>query len=492
MSLYFLNYFSKLMPTFQREAISDLHYKLTATLAPSDYEAEFTTQLEKYRKEAAIKGFRKGKTPASVVRKMFGKSVLADILNKKLQEAIPAYSREENLDLVGGPIPSDENDTIALDSKELKEYNFIFEIGVAPEFDIQGAGPDAEYERLDVIASEERINEHFDGLRKENTRQVAVTENVGEDGEVRLGVTELEGDAPRENGIVSGFSIQVKQIKDAALRAQVLAAKTGDKLRITDIFEAFDITDAQVRSRLLQTDEEDNSNIHPAFEAVVEELYHIEPAPLDEEFFQYAFGEDTDVTTEAEAKARIKKDIEEYLAGSSRALLHAQIRDRIMELNQFPLPEAFLRKWLLYSNEEMTEEEVESKFDSIARSFRWSIISQRLAKRFEIKVSEEELQQYFVNQVRQMLGGYAGLGDSFLHSMAQRLMEREESVMEAYEDIYIAKMLAAVATEVKQAGKPVTEEELQQAVQAFNAKHKPQQPESHGDADIVDAEEVQP
>lgn len=480
------------MPTFQREAISDLHYKLTATLAPSDYEAEFNAQLEKYRKEAAIKGFRKGKTPASVVRKMFGKSVLADILNKKLQEAIPAYSREQNLDLLGGPIPSDENDTIALDSKELKAYSFIFEIGVAPEFDIQGTGPDAEYERLDVIASEERINEHIDGLRQENTRQIAVTENVGEDGEVRLSVTELEGDAPRENGIVSGFSIQVKQIKDEALRAQVLAAKTGDKLRIANIFEAFDIADSQVRSRLLQTDEEDNSNIHPAFEAVVEELYHIVPAPLDEAFFQYAFGEDTDITTEAEARERIKKDIEEYLAGSSQSLLRAQVRDRIMELNQFPLPETFLKKWLLYSNEEMTEDEVESKFDSIAKSFRWSIISQRLAKRFEIQVSEEELQQYFVNQVRQMLGGYPGLGDNFLYSMAQRLMEREESVMEAYEEIFATKMLAAVAGEVTQVGKPVAEEELQQAVQAFNAKHKPPHTDPEVDADMVDAEEVQP
>lgn len=480
------------MPTFQREAISDLHYKLTATLAPSDYEAEFNTQLEKYRKEAAIKGFRKGKTPASVVRKMFGKSVLADILNKKLQEAIPAYSREQNLDLVGGPIPSDENDTIALDSKELKEYSFIFEIGIAPEFDIQGAGPDAEYERLDVVASEERINEHLEGLRQEDTRQTAVTENVSENGEVRFSVTELDGDGPRENGIVSNFSVIIPQIKDEALRAQVLAAKTGDKLSIANIFEAFDMPGHQVMSRLLQTHEEDISKINPAFEATVEALYNREPAPLDEVFFQFAFGEDTDVTTEAEAKARIKKDIEDYLAGSSRSLLHAQIRDRIMELNQFPLPEAFLKKWLLYSNEEMTEEEMESKFDSIAKSFRWSIISQRLAKRFEIKVSEEELQQYFINQVRQMLGGYAGLGDSFLHSMAQRLMEREESVMEAYEDIYIAKMLAAIAGEVKQVGKPVTEEELQQAVQAYNAKNKAQQTESDDDADLVDAEEVQP
>lgn len=480
------------MPTFQREAISDLHFKLTATLAPSDYETEFHTQLEKYRKEAAIKGFRKGKTPASVVRKMFGKSVLADILNKKLQEAIPAYVREQHLDMLGGPIPSDENDAIALDAKELKEYSFIFEIGVAPEFDIQGTGPDAEYERLDVIASEERINEHLEGLRNEDLRAVAVTENVSENGEARLRFTELDGDAPRENGIVTSFFVQVKDINNDALHDQILAAKIGDTLQIADIFEDLNENSALVRNQLLQSHDDNGIQINPGFEAVVEELNSREPAPFDEEFFQYAFGEDTDVTTEAEAKARIKKDIEEYLAGVSQSLLRSQVRDRIMELNQFPLPEAFLKKWLLYSNEEMTEEDVESQFDSIAKSFRWSIISQRLAKRFEIKVSEEEVQQYFINQVRQMLGGYAGLGDSFILSMAQRLMEREESVMEAYEDIYITKMLAAVAGEVKQVGRPVTEEELQQAVQAYNAKHKSQQPESDEDADIVDAEEVQP
>jgi trigger factor len=478
------------MPTFQREAISDLHFKLTANLAPSDYEAEYNTQLEKYRKEAAIKGFRKGKTPVSVVRKMFGKSVLADILNKKLQEAIPAYSRENDLNMLGGPIPSDENDTIALDSKELKEYSFIFEVGIAPDFEIQGVGPEAEYERLDVIVSEERIHEHIEGLRKEDSRSVSVNENVGEDGDVRLSVTEMKGEAPRENGISTSFSVTISQIKDEALRDQVLAAKTGDTLHITNIFESFHMPADRVQQELLQNHEEDLSEIEPTFEAVVEELYSKEPAPLDEEFFNFAFGEGHDVTTEQEAKDLIKKDLEGYLANSAQSLLHAQVRERIMEINEFPLPEEFLKKWLLYSNEELTEQEVEDQFDSIAKSFRWNVLRNRLIEKYKVQVSEEEIQFYFMNKVRQMLGGYAGLGDSFIQSMAQRLMEREESVMEAYDEIYISKMLAAVAREVKQVGRSVTEEEFQHIVQAFNAKHKPQQPEPDDNADLVDAEEV--
>jgi len=479
------------MPTFQREAISDLHFKLTATLAPSDYEAEYNTQLEKYRKEAAIKGFRKGKTPVSVVRKMFGKSVLADILNKKLQEALPVYAQDNNLDMLGGPIPSDENDTIALDSKELKEYSFIFEIGVAPDIEIQGVGPAAEYERLDVIVSEERINEHLEGLREENSRSVLVTENVSEDGEVRLSVTEIEGDEPRENGISTSFSVRISEIKDEALRAQVLAAKTGDILQIANIFEAFDLSADQVQQELLQTDEEDISKINPTFQAVVTELYSRQPAPFDEEFFNYAFGEGHGVTTEQEAKDLIKKDLEGYLANSAQSLLRAQIRERIMEANEFALPEEFLKKWLLYSNEELTEEEVEEQFDGISRSFRWNVLRGRLAKQYEVNVSEQELQNYFINKVRQMLGGYSGLGESFLQSMAQRLMEREESVIEAYDEIYVSKLLAAVAGEVKQVGRSVTEDEFQDIVQAFNAKHKPQQPEPDEDTDLVDAEEVQ-
>jgi trigger factor len=479
------------MPTFQREAISDLHFKLTATLAPSDYEAEYNTQLEKYRKEAAIKGFRKGKTPVSVVRKMFGKSVLADILNKKLQEAIPAYSRENDLDMLGGPIPSDENDTIALDSKELKEYSFIFEVGVAPSFDIQGTGPEAEYERLDVIVSENRINEHLEGLRKENSRKVRVDDNVNEDGEVRLNATELEGEAPRENGISTSFSVGIQQIKDEALRAQVLAAKTGDTLQIPNIFEAFHMPADRVLQELLQSHEEDTSKINPAFAAVVEELFSEEPAPLDEEFFAFAFGDDIAVSNEEDAKNLIKKDLEDYFAGSAQSLLRAQIRERITELNEFALPEGFPKKWLLYSNEELTEEEVEAQFDAIAKTFRWNVLKGRLAKQHEVNVSEQELQNYFMNKVRQMLGGYAGLGESFLQSMAQRLMEREESVMEAYDEIYVTKLLAAVAGQVSLVSKPVTEEELQQAVQAFNAKYKPLT-EQEEDADLVEAEDVQP
>ncbi len=459
------------MPTFHREDISPLHFILSATLAPSDYEPDFDAELGKYRKQAALKGFRKGKTPAAVLRKMFGKSVLADVLNNKLQRAIAEYVRQNNLDMLGGPIPSDENDEIAIDIREMKEYTFKFEIGVAPEFEIAGAGPESTYSRYAVDITDDMVEQELRYIREQNPREEAVEENFLDNDIIQFEVAELDGDAPRENGLTSSFEASPAQIIDEALRVQVMSAKKGDTLRV-NMFNAFDVDEKVLFHNWLGLAEINRDDIGEWFQATILSATRAEPAELNQEFFDALFGPGK-VSTEAEAQEQLRKDLEQMYLRPANSLMFVEIRERLLAENQFPLPEAFLKKWMAYNNEDMEAEAIEAGFDKFLEGLRWNLMRNKLADQLGVEVNDEELEEHFRRRVRGYFGANPYINEDFIADMARRLMEREEGVREAYDEIFTDKLFYAIAGQVNITPKPISKEAFDVEMEAARQRYQP-------------------
>lgn len=475
------------MPTFQKEDIDSLHFILSATLAPSDYEPDFKAELAKYRKQASLKGFRKGKTPDSVLRKMFGKSVLADVLNKKLNTVIEEYIRQNDLNVLGGPVPADDNDRIELDTREMQEYTFRYEMGIAPEFEVKGAGAESTYRRYAVDVSDAMIDEELQKLRAEDERESEVEEGFLENDLLYFQIAELEGDAIRENGLNSHFAAQPIQIKDEALRAKVLAAKKGDTLRF-NIFTAFDVEEEKILKDWLHTDPEHKGDVNEWFEAVIERAERNEPAPLDQAFFDFIFGEGK-VSNEAEARELLRQDLEKMYLKPANSLMFIDIRDRIQEETSLALPENFLKKWLAYSDEEISEQEIEQRFESFINGTRWSLIRNKIARQLDISVEEEELVGFFRNRVRGYFGRTPYINEDFIDDMARRLMENEESLRSAYEDIFTDKIFHALAAQVSIEPVPVTKEEFENVLEERRKSLEPAQPPA-ADTEMAEVETI--
>lgn len=471
------------MPTFQREDLTDLNFILSVNITPADYETEFDAELGKYRKQASLKGFRKGKTPASVLRKMFGKSVLAEILNKKIQQSVDEYVKEQNINMLGGPIPTDDNDALDINTSQLQDYSFKFEIGFAPDFDIIGAGPESEYQRYAVTVSDDMLNEQVSYLRDALSKATDISSGFEEKDLLELSVVELDGDVPHAEPVEAKFSVKINEVKDETLRKALLGSSTGDTHRI-NIFEAFEADEDTIRNRWLKLNDESRQDPGPWFSAVITAATRFEPADLDEAFFNQAFGDDV-VHNETEMYDFLRNSMEKQYLEPANTMMYVDMRKRIIEQTSINLPDAFLKKWLAYSNEDISPEAIDEGFSSFTENLRWTLIRSKLTRDLNVTVTEHDMLDYFKQRVRGYFGGNSPyITEDFLNDMARRMMENQENSRDAYEEILTEKVFRAAGEKVSITSIPISKDEFNQKFQELRDSIKPENaPEQEEDAE---------
>ena len=300
------------MPKVERKDIDNLNAVLTVTLEKSEYEPKFKAELKKYRKQANMKGFRKGRTPISVLKKMYGQSVLAEIINEMLQKELNEYLNAQEFRILGQPLPSEEQKQQDIDVKSLDDYEFKFDLGISPEFEVEGADEEATYEKMVVEVSEEKIEEDLQAARKRHGERESVEDDTVKDNDmVKFKAIELEGDAPKEEGIETEFSLLISDNTDEALKEELKDKKAGDSIRfkLSELEEGRD--EEYIRKYYLNLEEGDEREFNDTFEATIEEVSRIAPAELNQEFFDQAFGEGN-VSSEEEAREQLRDQMAQF------------------------------------------------------------------------------------------------------------------------------------------------------------------------------------
>lgn len=443
-----------------REDIDNLNAVLTVTIAQDEYEPKFKQQLKKYRDQAQIKGFRKGKTPNSVLKKMFGKNILADIVNEMIQEKMVSYLREEELNLLGQPLPSDKQEEVEFDLKNLQDYIFKFDIGLAPDFEVQGLDESNTFEKYKVTPKEEDITSDLENARKRMGEMIHSEDNISAEDLVKFKAQELDNEAIKTTGITAEFSVPVEKMT-AAAKEKVLAAKVGDTFHYPlDEIEA-EIDATYVKKYYLDLEDEEAealSNLN--FHLTIEDATHVEPAEMNEAFFQQVFNNE-EVKTEEQARAEIAKNIEKYYNNQADALLYRDFQERLLEMNDLQLPGDFLKRWILSSNENATPQGVDAEFAAFTKNLQWSLITEKIAQAADIQVSQEELMAALKNRVMGYLQGNPGLGDEFVQMMVSRLMQDEQQVRQVQDEIMAEKLHDAIAEKVTITPKEVSADDFE-------------------------------
>lgn len=451
------------MPNIVREDIDNLNAVLTVTLEKAAYEPKFKSELNKYRKEASMKGFRKGKTPISVLKKMFGKSALAEVINKMLQEELSTYIDKESLSLLGQPIPSEDQEPIDFDVRDLNDYVFKFDVGLAPEFELEGISEDNTFEKYQVEVTEDLIDKDLNDARKRTGQRIHPEENIEEEDVLTLAVKELEGEAVKEGGLESEFSVSPKDIFDEATREAILSKKKEDVLPI-NIFKLEKEGDEQyVKRYYLKLEGEEEVEFNELFEATIKEVTRQEIAPLDQDFFDKAFGQGA-VSSEEEARAKIKGNLEQYYNRQAESLLFRDFQDSLIEKNILSLPDAFLKRWMLTTNENTTAQQIDQQYDSFTKNLQWELIKGKLAKQFDIKIDDNDVLENMKKKVRSYFGGAQNLPDDLITSSAQRLMEDEQQVRQAYDEVISDKLFDVVNEKVSVKSKSIDVESFDEII----------------------------
>ncbi len=379
------------MPKVVSEELSSQQIRLTVTIDKKDYEARFREELKKHRKEGNFRGFRKGKVPESWLRKVFGKSVLAEVVNDLLNKEVDDFlKKEEKYIYVGRPLPVDDTNKPDFDARELKDYVFHFDLGVVPHFEVQGLSKETIVEYYVPEISQETLEDEWKSLRRFYGKQVDLDRIEDEECYFHLHLQELEGDVVKEGGVDVTLPFGLVAFNEEWKKE--LLGKSKDETFIIEVFEAFIHEEGTIKQFILGVEEE--SEVGERFLGQITKIYRQVPAELNEEFFKKAFP-DKEVKDEAEAREVLLEVLREDSKSQSGYLFIRALKKKLIDANRahLELPREYLKRFLKDTFQGLKDhEDLEGPaFKHFEEDVRWDVLSSQIQKLYGLKLEGEEI-----------------------------------------------------------------------------------------------------
>ncbi len=430
---------------------------LKVEIGEDDYSKNVENAIKDLQKKAQMPGFRPGKVPVGLVKKLHGKNVLAEQVNKLIAEAIYDYIKEKDLKILGNPIPvREKNDAVDWDNQ--KEFEFHYLLGFAPDIDLELSDKiKVEYHKIKV--DDKTIDEQIQNLRQQYGK-IINPEEIGDQDSVFGELIQMENsEKVAEEPVTNKGTVYIKDIKDEEIKAKFLSKKLNDQI-VFDINKAFE-SKAKAAS-VAGVNEDELPGEGTLFRFTVETISRIEPAELNEEFFKKVFP-DEEIKAEEELREKVRSEIsKQYQMEVDRHFKNEAI-EKLLKKADIKLPEEFIKKWLLESNkEELTEEKIEAEFDKYADSLRWQLLESKIVEDHNLKVSEEEikdhLREYVKAQLRQY--GQSNPEEQMIESFVKNIMEKKEEVQKVSEKLMEDKLIDLFKNTLKLKEKQVTFDEF--------------------------------
>lgn len=440
----------------KKESIDDLNAVITVEVARDDYEEKVNDVLKDYKKKANIKGFRPGKVPFGLIKKMYGSSAKLEEINKVVSESLHNYISGEKLEILGDPLPkTDDDENIDLEKQE--EFVFSFEVGLAPDFEVKLSGKN-KVPYYEIKIDKKLRNDFLDNYRRRyGTYEQA--DKVSEDDLLRGDIVKLSEDGdPLDDTLKHDSTMSVKVIKDEAVKKSLIGSKPGATVEF-DIRKAF--PNEHEIAGLLQTQHDKLEGIDGRYRFTVNEINRFKMAEVNQELFDRVYGEGK-VSSEEEFMKKLDEEIRQNLARESEYKLNLDARNMVIDKTAFDLPEDFLKKWLLKTNKDITEDQVEKDFADFIKDLRWQLIRNKIATANEIKVEEQDMLNEAKEFTRMQFQQYGifNAEDSQLESYAMEILKKEDDYRRIADKIIDDKVIKKIREEIKIETKKVSTEEF--------------------------------
>ena len=432
---------------------------LTVNIEKADYQEKVEKLLKKYRQQVNMPGFRKGMVPMSLIKKQFGKSAMAEEVDKLMQEAVNNYIRENKVNMLGMPLPNDEKmQTIDFDTQE--NFEFVFDIALAPEFKAEVSEQDA-IDFYTIAVSDEMVNSQVDMYAQRAAKYEKVEEYADRD-MVKGLLAELdENGSTKEGGIqVEGAVMMPSYMKNDEQKAIFATAKVNDVL-VFNPNAAFEGNEAELSS-LLKIKREEVAEMKSNFSFQVEEITRAVPAALDQALFDQVFGEGA-VSSEEEFRGKIKEGIAaQFLADSNYKFLLDARTYLMNKVGKLEFPDALLKKIMLMNNEDKGESFVEENYEKSLEELTWHLIKEQLVEAFEIKVEQADVLEMAKENTRMQFAQYGmmSIPEEMLENYAKEMLKKKENVEGLVNRAVETKLAAALKGKVALNNKEVSMEEF--------------------------------
>jgi trigger factor len=399
--------------------LKNLTATLTITIEPADYQEDVQKELKQVRQKAQMPGFRPGMVPAGLVKKMYGKGILADVLNKKVGESLQKHIEDNKLAILGEPLPNNEL-TPAIDMDTQDTFTFAFDIAVAPEFDakLNGKKKLTEYE---IEVTDEMVENQVKSYT-ERFGEYTQAEEVAEGDLVKGLCKEVDGEIVKEGAILNP-----QYMKQKTQAKKFMGAKKGAVITFNPT-KAFG-SEVEVSS-LLGITKEQATELKSDFTFEIQEITRHTAAAIDGELFAKVYGENN-VKDEADFRAKVKAEIVANMAEDSKYKFGIDAKEAIMKkMEKVEFPVDFLKRWVLATNEKMTEEQLEKDFPQMIDELKWHLAKDQLMKEFNVDVQKEDVEAYAkeVAKMQFMQYGLMHIDDQYLTSYAQEMLKQENQL----------------------------------------------------------------
>jgi len=436
-----------------------LNATVTIEIEPTDYTGQVKSILDEHRKKMTLQGFRPGKVPFSVAKKMYGKAVLAEELNKILSEKLNAHIQENEIEILGEPMPEDINE---LDLDFDKSYEFKYSLGIAPKFETELTEKD-KFVKYDIKVDDELINKYVRDFQRRFGDSTEV-EIVGENDLIYGSIYELDKDGNRkEGGVHNHTTIAVDYVETKAAREKLIGL---DKGAVT-VVEPSKLAKGEADlSAMLGIPVSKLDEVSKKFELTIESINNIKMHEINKELFQKVLGGAT-VETEEEFRNKISEDLSKHLESDSDKKLRRDVQDKLLDKLKLELPDEFLKNWLLRTGSQnpekpVTQDDIDREYDDYSRVLRVQLIEAQLAKSNDIKVEFAEIEERVKDNLRAQFAqfGQGEVEDGMLNQFAQNFLQKEEEVRKVYDQLMEERLMAFYLSKVKVQNKEVSFDEF--------------------------------
>jgi trigger factor len=366
----------------------DLNAIIEVQLSPKDYVDTVGNELKVYRRKANIPGFRPGNAPMGMIKKMVGKSIYLEEINKLANRGLIDYIVENKLNVVGQPLISESKEAIADFDKE-DDFTFFFDIGMAPEFEINLSDKD-KMTRYKIEVGTKEIDEEVVNITKRYGKLEPIDVAEQDSDSLKGTLTELDKDGNAFEGGVQDkeATVLLEMVEDKKTKAALVGAKEYDEIKL-DVFKLFKDNESVIGSTL-EVPKEGIADLNKTFLFKIQEVKRYTPSEVNQDLFDKLFGPDT-IKDEEEFKSKIKENLEDYYKGEAENMLDHGIGHLITDKHQFNLPDGFLKRWLIESYpDSYNTENSDERFAAEADTLRRQLVNEKFEQLYKIEINEQE------------------------------------------------------------------------------------------------------
>ena len=412
-----------------------LNYQVSIEIAAADYQEPLRKRLNEYKRKADIKGFRKGMAPMGMIQRFYGDQALYESVNQMVGEALDNFIKGEKIRVVGEPLPSEDQPQLSWKAGE--DFTFKFDIAQTPELNFEvGKEDKVPYYDINITAAEKK------STREQMLQQYGALQEGKKAGEQDYIVADIEGEGHKAEGVY----VSISHVAEEA-RGAFIGKKAGDKFKV-DVNAAFpNETD---RAAMLKVDKAQLASLDPMFEFTVVNVKTFVAAEANQETWDKMFGEGT-VTTEEQFDAKVEERIKASHEQEANYRFGNDVRKYFVEKAGLQLPEAFLKRWLVYVNDgKFSAEQVEKEFPGFVEDFKWQMVRGYIMGKFGLKVSHEDIQAAAESYVayQYAMYGMAGVPENLIKSSAENMLQDQNQYRRLEEQCEDNMAIARVREEV--------------------------------------------